>query len=327
MFKQPDSTVAEGIFRKWNTLLKKCQEEKIEIISLDCVEDYDSFDFIVFADFPGLNNPIVKKVFDLNIPKILIIEEGPLIHPDNWKSKNHKYFKYIFTWNDDYVDNLKYFKFNVHHVEKIKYQTNKLKLCTLIARNKRAWGINELYSLRRKVIRFFEKFHPVDFDLYGEGWDLFYFPSNIPILRLFNGSKLFWLRSKLKEFYPSWKGSIVNKKEVLSKYKFSISFENSYGPTGYISEKIWDSFSAGTVPVYKGAPNIQQHIPSNCYIDFREFGNINELYNYIKFMSNEEYENYLSNINNFLNDQLKEGIFSDDYFANCFVELISKNRK
>lgn len=328
MFLTPDSIIANGIFKKWNTLYSECRKKGIEIITLDKVIDFDEINYFVFADFPRLNNPIVSKALQSKIPKILIIEEGPLVHEDNWKLENHNLFDYIFTWNDDFVDNKKYFKFNVHYLEKTFIEIDlkaKQKLCVMVARNKRAWGKGELYSERRKIIRFFEKKHPNDFDLFGEGWDMFYFPSNIFFLRLFNGSKLFWFRSRLKEKYVSWKGKIENKINTVSKYKFSISFENSIGPTGYISEKIWDSFFSGTIPIYIGAPNVLNHIPKNCFIDYRDFDNLDDLYYFINNISDDEYMKYFENFNEFLNKESQGGQFSDSFFVNSFVKLITNN--
>ena len=40
---------------------------------------------------------------------------------------------------------------------------------------------------------------------------------------------------------------------------------------GYMTEKIWDSFKAKTVPVYWGASNIEEYVPKNCFIDYRDF--------------------------------------------------------
>lgn len=325
MFHQPDSEIANGIFKKWNTLYDECLRNDVELVALNTVINFNEVDFFVFADFPRMKNPIVQKVFASNKPKVLIIEEGPLIHSENWKQDNHELFDFVFTWNDDLVDNVKYFKFNVHYVEDMAPSLHlKEKLCVLIARNKRAWGKNELYTERRNAIKYFESNHNTKFDLYGDGWDKFYFPSNVPILRLFNGSKLFWLRSRLKENYPSWKGSVSNKLNIMKKYKFSISYENSIGPTGYISEKIWDSFAAGTVPIYFGAPNILNHIPANCFIDFRDFSNYDKLYKYISEMSDELYESYLINIEKFLKKEQNGGQFSDKYFVNSFMNLIKK---
>ena len=45
-------------------------------------------------------------------------------------------------------------------------------------------------------------------------------------------------------------GKVSNKINFLSSYKFSIAMENSEGD-GYISEKILDSFIAGTIPIHK----------------------------------------------------------------------------
>ncbi|AWG21425.1 hypothetical protein FFWV33_07715 [Flavobacterium faecale] len=329
MFLNPDSVVANGIFKKWNTLYSECINNDIEIISLDKVTDFEEISFVVFSDFPIISNPIVKNVFESAIPKILIIEEGPLIHPDNWKLSNHKLFNYIFTWNDDYVDNKKYFKFNVHYIDNVSTNIdliNKKKLLVMVARNKRAIGKNELYSERRKVIRFFEKLHPQDFDLFGQGWDIYYFPSNFPILRLFNGRKLYWFRSKIKEYYSSWKGEVDDKKDLMSKYKFSVCFENAIGPTGYISEKIWDGFASGTVPIYFGAPNVTEHIPENCFIDYRNYKTLDDLYYYIKSINEREYKIYLDNINKFLKkEKSHQGQFTDLFFVNSFIKLLKDN--
>ena len=44
---------------------------------------------------------------------------------------------------------------------------------------------------------------------------------------------------------------VKDKIKFLSNYKFSIAMENSEGQ-GYVSEKILDSFFAGTIPIYYG---------------------------------------------------------------------------
>ena len=44
-------------------------------------------------------------------------------------------------------------------------------MCTLINSNLRSNNKNELYSYRLKIIKWFEKYHLEDFDLYGYGWD------------------------------------------------------------------------------------------------------------------------------------------------------------
>ncbi|OIV93285.1 hypothetical protein TanjilG_23126 [Lupinus angustifolius] len=52
----------------------------------------------------------------------------------------------------------------------------------------------------------------------------------------------------------------VNKVETLKRYKFSLAFENS-NEEDYVTEKFFQSLVAGTVPVFVGAPNIEDFAP------------------------------------------------------------------
>lgn len=51
-----------------------------------------------------------------------------------------------------------------------------------------------------------------------------------------------------------------NKIELFSKYKFVLAFESS-SEMDFVSEKIWIAFLSGAVPIYFGAPNIEQFLP------------------------------------------------------------------
>jgi len=74
-------------------------------------------------------------------------------------------------------------------------------------------------------------------------------------------------------------GSIVNvsaKSATLAQYRFALCFENSQ-LKGWITEKLFDCFFAGTVPVYWGAPDILDWVPADCFIDMRRFSDFAEL--------------------------------------------------
>lgn len=65
-------------------------------------------------------------------------------------------------------------------------------------------------------------------------------------------------------------GRIGNKLEWLKDYKFHLCFENSTYP-GYLTEKLFDAFSAGCVPIYWGDTSLRisldsenDHIESHC---------------------------------------------------------------
>jgi len=52
----------------------------------------------------------------------------------------------------------------------------------------------------------------------------------------------------------------ANKLEVLKKYKFTFAFENSEHKD-YVTEKLYHPFMVGSIPVYKGAPNVRDFLP------------------------------------------------------------------
>jgi hypothetical protein len=53
------------------------------------------------------------------------------------------------------------------------------------------------------------------------------------------------------ECYGSQTRPVSNKIRVLNQYRYSLCFENTYTP-GYVTEKIIDSFLAGSIPIYWG---------------------------------------------------------------------------
>jgi hypothetical protein len=55
--------------------------------------------------------------------------------------------------------------------------------------------------------------------------------------------------------------------QVYSQYKFIICFENSKTP-GYVTEKIFNVFASGSIPIYDGAPNITDYIIPGSFIQY-----------------------------------------------------------
>lgn len=73
-----------------------------------------------------------------------------------------------------------------------------------------------------------------------------------------------------------------SKMTLYEQYKFIIAFENSCAED-YVTEKFFDPLLAGAVPVYFGAPNIDEFVPGdNCYVDVRKFKSAEELAVHLK---------------------------------------------
>jgi hypothetical protein len=123
-----------------------------------------------------------------------------------------------------------------------------------------------------------------------------------------------------------YKGKVFSKQSTLKKYKFSICYENTWNLDNLVTEKIFDSFSAGCVPVYWGAKNIKELIPESCYIDKTKFSTYDELYHYLKTMDDAEYLTYLKNIDTFIHS--KQALkFTSSYYAETLVKFIKKDLK
>ena len=74
----------------------------------------------------------------------------------------------------------------------------------------------------------------------------------------------------------------LEKLTIYRDYKFIISFENVID-ADYVTEKFFDPLLAGAVPIYMGAPNIEDFAPGdNCFVDVRQFENPLSLADFIK---------------------------------------------
>lgn len=232
---------------------------------------------------------------------ILTMWEPPSVNPYNYYPKFHQLFGKILTWADDIVENNRYFKLfyprqDLYMVsDPVPFKDKKI--CCMIAGLMESTYAGELYTERLKTIEYFEQCKADDFDLFGE-------------------------RGYKDRVFRTYKGCVPHKIETLKKYRFCICYENVRGLNGYVTEKIFDCFHAGCVPVYWGAENISYYIPRQCYIDRRFFSSNEDLYNFLRNMKEQEYENYLQAIEDYLIFDERAQWFSVDNFICTLCNLI-----
>jgi len=284
---------------------------------------------IIFQDIEYFDKS-KEEAIKLRKKLYLILMECPLIKSHQWNKKLHKHFIKILTWNDNYVDNKKYYKFYWPQIiikednYKIPFKDKKL-ICMANA-NKIAIGKGELYSERKKTALFLKKHEP-DFDLYGYEWNKTQFKL-IPFLHVLKniwnvtfGQLFFYIDFVFNiRKLLCYRGTVKNIVHTYSKYKFNICYENANCYSGYITEKIWNCFNARCIPVYWGAPNITEHIPANTFIDRRQFKDNNHLYESLKAMKEGEYNQYIENINKFLQSE-KAQLFTEESFKKRTEEV------
>jgi hypothetical protein len=284
----------------------------------------ESFDAVVFLDYPTkLNSYFRRLVKSGDKPLYLVLFESPAVRPDNWNRANHAPFKKIFTWHPAWADGQKYIRMHMPHKlpEFVPYgPTSAGKFCCLIASQKYTWVRQELYTERLRAIRWFEKHHPDEFDLYGQRWDRFYFKKELSIInpvlaRIYK--KCPWLPHR--RLFPSARGSVTSKHEVMRQYKFSICYENASYP-GWLTEKMLDAMFAGSVPIYQGDPEVAKLVPTAAFIDKRNFRDYDTLYAYLKGMPPAEYEGYRQAIHQFVHGDLIKPLG-----AEAFTEMILRD--
>lgn len=252
---------------------------------------------------------LYKEIKKTNIKSILFLWEAASVMPRNWDPKLHDRFDKIMTWNDDYVDNFKFFKIYWPQTDLFpvvrNIPFNEKKLIVNISMNKSSNHYLELYSERLNTISYFDEFYPDDFDLFGYGW---------------NDNNLF-KKSKNQTSFKSYKGTIKNKWDVLPGYKFAICYENIKDTSGWVTEKIFDCFRCNCIPIYWGAKNISDFVSPETFIDRRNFSSNSELANFIVNMTEMEHSNYIKNINEYLKSDLFCKFLPEFYFQTIFKQL------
>lgn len=268
--------------------------DNFEMVIYDVNSSYSEEDWFFFYEETDVTESVYLELFKKGLIGHTIFrmsEPEVVVEWYNLQGLNElkKYFHYIVTWNRDLIDfkrvyplqSLRIWDYLLHEsksVDEVPFSDKKLMTCIVGYKKSNVRG--ELYSERLKVIKWFEENHPEDFEFYGRGW-----PQNE---------------------YPLYRGGVDSKVKTYSKYRFALCIENT-AKENYITEKFVDCLSSIIVPIYYGAPEMETYVPHECYIDYRDFKNLEDLYSFIKNMSEEQYKGYIKAIKKFT--EVGNGIF------------------
>jgi hypothetical protein len=164
---------------------------------------------------------------------------------------------------------------------------DRLPRAVLINANKLNLNRSELYSLRRKSIKRIE-----EIDLFGENWNskfkdrlktLVIEVMKDPVVHLSS------LLSHSKYWFTQWPITIspIDKLTVMKSYKFSIVIENE---VSYLSEKLFDAFFAGCIPVYVGPEVSHFGIPKELVIQCKP--TVDSLIEGLEIAKQADFENF-----------------------------------
>jgi hypothetical protein len=286
-----------------------------DVRTIDMARDLKKAAAVIFHNVPKQNDGHYLDCLGNGMQErmYLMLEEPHTVYAANYDKANHKNFRRILTWYDPYVDNARYFKYffpnPIQYGQRVDFPNlpfGQKKLLCMISGNKYMDHPLELYSERRRAVRYLEREHLADFDLYGTDWEVpvvYWWPFH-----KFKINILMKLACKRAGFgagwqYPSYRGAVRNKLETLGKYRFSICYENQKDTPGYVSEKMIDAFLAGNVPIYYGNENCKGYVPDDCFINRKKFSSFAEVYDYAAGMSEGEHNEFQGRILEFLNSR------------------------
>ena len=229
--------------------------------------DINEADLFVAVDNKAKEANVILRLGFSKSRCILIKNEPVVVCPDNRSSRTRNNYglildigrpptkaRYSIPWPQQWP------KSSFTH----NFTSAKLDRIALVNGNKISFIAGELYSLRREAILDLD-----NLDLYGTGWNLSFRPKVRHAIANFiiaikggyfpriSGAKYYFKK------FPNWKGAPVDKESALSQYKFCLVIENSIE---FITEKLFDAFFAGCIPIYVGPDLHEFPIPENLYI-------------------------------------------------------------
>ena len=260
-------------------------------------------------------------------PCYAYLYEDPVVRPINADRAVLANYRLAFTSNEDLIDG--------QRIRPLLYP-NDLALrdvpgwdgrdlhCVMIASNKALLHPHprNLHAARVAAITEFERQAPERFALYGPGWD-------IPAVR---PGHLGRLRKRLHEWLRRWRpahrpfatyrGLVTHKREVLDRARFCICYENSRGSPGYLTEKIFDCFTSGCVPVYIGTRHSAHPIPPACYIDGDAFQTPADMRRFLDQVTPAQFAAYQAAMRAFLASPAAQAFTNDHWCASLVQQIL-----
>ena len=218
-------------------------------------------DIVICVDFEKSALLAVKAARNISIPSVLIINEPTVVIPQHSKASVRRVFdKVIEVGRPDSLPVLKWPQTWVNP------NSNSQRLHRAVVVNADKWSFvrGQLYWLRAAVVSTSQ-----NTDTYGHGWDR---PRSVRFahrvhdfiraLSSFTGLSFKGVRFALAT-PKSLRGSADDKIQVMSQYKVALVFENS---EELMTEKLFDAWFAGCIPVYVGPDLAPLGLPSSLFI-------------------------------------------------------------
>jgi alpha(1,3/1,4) fucosyltransferase len=265
---------------------KKGRESSVLFATADVMPKEDADVVIYMAQPSSPKDVVTQKLKRPSQKAILVICETSLGARYALNPRNHIGYDAIFTYVEPLVDDKRYFflaprAFYRHRIT-TGLEFEERRLGCLVGTNRRmryrtgvfamrkGWKFSltdwidyvfcpgELISYRSQLGKACANYEGYSFDIFGEGWELLsetrHVCRGIP-----EGSTL----------------------SYVGKYRYYFALENHRSDCGLVSERVWDALWGDSVPVYLGHTGIDKFIPSECYVDARQFKDAKQMLDWL----------------------------------------------
>ena len=252
--------------------------------------------------------------------------ENPLIRPLNRDRRALARYAKWFTWDGELLTDPRSVRLAYpHQLEPGAWNgpEHRPLFCVMVASNKAlpSFDARSQYQTRVRILEWYELHAQADFHLYGQGWDR---PPALPgrMGRVFNQLRKIAARIlPAKSLYATWRGPIDDKLALLARARFCMAHENCRDLPGYVTEKMFDCFRVGCVPIYVGPKEIAELVPPDCFIDGRAFATPAELDAFLRSIDDVAYRGYQDRIRDFLRSAAAKP-YTQEHFVETIVREI-----
>jgi hypothetical protein len=277
--------------------------------------DCDMALYFDLADSDSMN--IVNKSA---VTKVLVRQEPKLVIPENYDANLIKIFDHVIDIGKSKEDAF----LNINWPQDLSHiyiNGNKRKnRFVMVNSNLLSLTRDQNYSLRREIAA---KIHSVD--LFGFKWNNSSFEKFLTLVKELKKylPRIYRIElSGLKYYFKTFDnylGAVVNKREAMSAYKYSIVIENT---SNYVSEKLFDSLLSGCIPIYVGPDLSLYDLPENLYLQAEP--NFADIKSKMTHAQEQNYEEWAENVKVWLEQANTKENWSQEFFFKKILTAIKK---
>lgn len=254
---------------------------------------------------------------------VLLRTEPLIVLPSNFKKSNTQRFNLIITLGGDPAADSTVFPWPQVWRRKLLARPDfpRCNRIVLVNANKLSLIRGENYSLRREVAAQIESVQ-----LYGEGWHSSYSHRALKVLgelriALSSRQKIAWGGlNRFFSLFPRSQPPVPDKFETMRRFKYALVIENS---NEYMSEKLFDAFFSGCIPVYVGPNPKKYNIPEDLYVYSER--NLSSIKRAMELAHEMDYQEWKTRLVEFLDNPITRAAWGVEETFASIVGLIESS--